>query len=89
MGKNVDPCLVLLHGLVEVLVPGGQGEAALVQLDHVPAGVLVILPDIPDEEAANIVIVLKLLRNCLKRILILKYNQQCLTCNRSKQFYSL
>ena len=64
---------VLLHGLVEVLVPGGQGEPSLVKLDDVSAGVLVILPDIPDEEATNIIIVLKLLCNCLKRI-SLKYD---------------
>ena len=50
---------VVLGGLVEVLVPGGQREAALVQLEDVTAGVLVVLPDIPDKEPAHVVSVLQ------------------------------
>ena len=58
---------VLLQAPVEVLVPRGQGEPALVQLEHVSARVLVVLPHVPDEEAPHVVMVLKLLSNCLKR----------------------
>ena len=67
-GHQTGQHRVILYRLVEILVPGAQGQSALVQLDHMATGVLVILSHGPNKEATNIIVVLKLLGDILEEI---------------------